>query len=205
MRNLSRLLTALIGGLIVGFAAYAHHSYKKSELIANRYDDVQIGSPVEEVTYLFGDPKYVSKSANHKFQYQVDGKGDLPPIPVGSTVSDFSEWEMDTTDDGYTLYISLDQITHRLKSVMCEQFPWEKDNCPLFLTMKTGSPEDEVLAKFGQPDKIEFENGEKTLHYFDFGLDVGLWRGKVKSLKKSQSSSFGIAKIAANEAFGLPL
>ena len=165
---LTSVAFALIFFTILGLALFENDSKKQSE-----YLDLALGMTKAEVIYIKGTPTNVSNIAI--------GDGDKKVVKTesiegGLRIEDFNYWKYNGDKEQH-IDVVFDKDGREVIGIGC--YSRSRRSCPSILSISTGSSEEDVLRRLGEPDTEDITNGVKTMSYKDSNVLVNLKQEKV--------------------------
>jgi hypothetical protein len=144
------------------------------------YAGLRIGMPHDEVKYVKGyPPKVYGEAAT-----EGDWKGSQPVIETKTLekdkrVEDYVDWSYDI--EGGRIDVEFDPTKTGIIVIRCYSAD-KLRRCPSILGISDGDTEQEVIRKFGKPEKSSIEGVSKSLYYTKAGIYFVLVKEQVYML-----------------------
>ncbi len=162
---------------MVGLATWGYVRFENRLTKQLEYYDLKLGMTKNDVTYVKGIPDYVQPDADKDgWQLVIQTK----EIEKGKSIKDFDTWSYHVSE-GERLDIDFDKSGRGIITIGC--FAHRNGSCRPILGISTGRTEEEVIERFGQPDKEKVDGVTKNMVYTNLNLSMYLERKKVYMFK----------------------
>jgi hypothetical protein len=138
------------------------------------YAGFRLGMPQDEVKYVKGYPPKVFGELEKEGPYKGSRK-----LEMDKRVEEYAEWSYDIT--GGRVDITFDPTKTGIIVISC----YSSDNlrrCPSILGISDGDAEQDVIKKFGKPEKSKIEGVAKIIYYTKTGVHFNLAKERVYML-----------------------
>jgi hypothetical protein len=188
-------LVAIVG-VCVGVYALSHRLPPITS-----YGDVNLNDTKADVQYELGVPTYVTMEdaqitpgVKGPMTYQVESPGEFPVIPEGSDWRDAEQWSYrGDLDDLFAPETDIYFQNGKVLRIECSQAdsddPTEK-NCPTVYGFATsGTTEDQIRSKLGEPDIVKTTDGWRLIVYKRLHVSFDLFQMEVSTTYVGQPPS----------------